>query len=470
MAYYDYKYLKEHGVGLAWLDITSKIKNTTALAFTQNITEYWIQELTNYDLQMTCGSDPDQLLHWASEQGLGYLIIAATGNNLSKRHNFIQELPEFLEQNSDFTVVGHILDKGDKYYELHHQFFLINIKWWESAGKPEIGREQQSHNWLTIEPARSTESWHDGYTPHWIEKGSSSKTYTGRRFGWNIIRAALDSGKRVISFNERQRESKYYLYPEVESDTHNKFYDVFDALQSYSHFVANTENPPDKIVSVEFNGAVCTAGGITPLLVAWSANLKPGDKLTIIDISPFALAVQRAIRETNCDFRSFKQDFFAILGKLNPEQMGGMFRADRNIDRMQEIIDDLIQNKGLGEFIDNVWPTLNVVYVNHNIFNVGHFKGILNRFDQNENVMVHLTNMLHYQNTAWVYNAASRYDIEQQLFDILLEKGGDRFYLYQNRPGVKVNWRSITPNQILANKDRFLLRVKELGILPWIKS
>ena len=469
MAYYDYKYLNENNVGVGWVDISDKIKNITALAFSRNITEYWIQELSNYNLKITCKKTHDEVLNWAADSDLSYVIVANIGNNFSKRYNFIQELPEWLEQNKGFTVVGHVLDKKEKYYELHHQFFMVNVNWWKQAGRPTVGNEEFNTEWTTNEPTRSAENWHDEYTPHWISAGSNSKNYSGRRFGWNIIKTALDHG-RVYSFNEKQRDSKYYLYPEVNNYTHNKFFDVFDALQSYSHFVANTESPPDQITDVEFKGAVCTAGGITPLLTAWSAGLKPGDKLTIIDVSPFSLAVQRAIRESGCNFRNFKDDFYATLGKLNPEQLGAMFRADRNIDKMQEIINRLIAEKQLGDFIDNVWPHLNVNYVNHNIFNVHGFKWILDRFGQEDNVMIHLTNMLHYQNTAWIYDAKSRYDIETQLFDIFANKGMHRFYLYQNRPGVRVNWRNITPAQILADKNRFLSKVKELEVLPWIKN
>jgi hypothetical protein len=468
MAYYDYRYLAENNVGLGWVDISDRIKNATALAFSRNITEYWTQELSNYNLKITCKNTHDDVLAWASDVGLDYVIVANIGNNLSKRYNFIQELPEWLDGNKNFTIVGHVLDKGEKYYELHHQFFMVNIKWWEQAGKPLIGKEE-FNNWETIEPTRSPENWHDEYTPHWIGAGTNTKSYSAKRFGWNIIDVALKHGK-IDSFNEKQRDCKYYLYPEVSNDTHNKFFDVFDALQSYSHFVANTESPPERVTDVKFGGAMCTAGGITPLLTAWSAGLKPGDKLTIMDISPFSLAVQRAIRESNCNFRNFKDDFYSIFGKLNPEQISAMFRADRNIDKMQEIINDLITNKELGEFIDNVWPHLNVVYVNHNIFNVNGIKWMLDRFDNDVNVMIHLTNMLHYQNTAWIYDAKSRYDLEAQLFDIFSRKGMNRFYLYQNRPGVRVNWRSITPAQILENKDRFLSRVKELEILPWTKN
>lgn len=470
MAYYNYSYLFEHGVGVGWLDITDQIKNTTALAFSKNITEYWIQEISNYGLKMTCDKSPDAILNWASTNNLNYVIVAAIGNNLSKRYNFVQELPEFLENNKDFTVVGHVLDKGSKYYELHHQFFMVNIKWWESAGRPIVGGEENSSTWETIEPTRSEQNWHDGYTPHWIDRGTTVRSYNGKRFGWNLIKSALDSGNKVHSFNEKQRESKYYLYPEVTDDTYTKFYDVFDALQSFGHFVANTETPPEQITGIEFKGVICTAGGITPLLSAWSAGLKPGDSLTIIDISPFALAVQRAIRDTKSNFKNFKEDFYHILGNLHPEQMAPMFRADRNIDRMQEIINDLSLNKGLADYIENVWPHLNVIYVDHNIFNVHKFGWLLNRFNNNENVLIHLTNMLHYQNTSWVYDAESRYKIERHLFDMLAEQGMDRFYLYQNRPGIKVNWRNHTPRQILSDEHRYLGKVKELEILPWKKK
>jgi len=469
MAYYDYRYLCEHNVGFGWVDISNKINNITALAFSRNITEYWIQEMANYKLLIACKNTHDEVLEWAADNNLRYVMIANIGNNLSKRYNFLQELTEWLKNNENFTLVGHILDKNDKFYELHHQFFMVNVTWWKEAGRPKIGQEEFNMAWQTTEPIRSDQNWHDAYTPHWIEKGNNICSYTGRRFGWNLIQTALEYGK-VHSFNERQRDSKYYLYPEVKGDTYNKFFDVFNALQSYSHFVANTESPPDKVTDVEFKGAVCTAGGITPLLTAWSAGLKAGDTLIVMDISPLSLAIQRALRESNCDFRNFRNDFISVLGKLNIEQLSSMIKADANIDKMQEIIKDLIEHKQLGEFIENRWPHLNVMYVDHNIFNVHGFEHILNRFGDQDNVMIHLTNMLHYQNTAWIYDSTSRYDIEKQLFDVFSRKGMHRYYLYQNRPGIHVNWRNNTPSQILENKDRFLSKVKELEVLPWIKT
>ena len=65
MAYYNYHHLNKIGFGVAWLDITDYIKDSTALSLSKNITEYWVQENENYYLPTTCNTDPDAILKWA---------------------------------------------------------------------------------------------------------------------------------------------------------------------------------------------------------------------------------------------------------------------------------------------------------------------------------------------------------------------------------------------------------------------
>jgi hypothetical protein len=175
MAYYDYSHLNNIGFGMAWLDITDKITDTTALSLSKNITEYWVQENENFHLLTTCNKDSDAILKWADEAELKYLMVAAIGTNLSKRNNFHHDLPQFLENNPNFAVAGHILDKGDKFYELHHQCFIINMDWWRANGRPLIGKEELNTVWSTVKPIRSEENWHDGYTPHWIAQGNNTE-------------------------------------------------------------------------------------------------------------------------------------------------------------------------------------------------------------------------------------------------------------------------------------------------------
>jgi hypothetical protein len=135
---------------------------------------------------------------------------------------------------------------------------------------------------------------------------------------------------------------------------------------------------------------------------------------------------------------------------------------------MQEIIDDLMP-KGLEDFIRDVWPTLNIRLFQHNFFETYRLKNLLARH-AGEKTYIHLTNILHYQNSSWLYSSTHRYNIERDVFAIFSELGYETFYLYQNRPGVMVNWRGHTPKQIYDNKDRFLGRPQELNILPWINK
>lgn len=464
MAYYDYQHLYNIGFGLAWLDITDKIKDSMALSLSKNITEYWVQENENYKLQTTCKKDADDILNWADAAGLKYLMVVAIGTNLSKRDNIHHELPAFIEKNPDFAIAGHILDKGDKFYELHHQCFIINMEWWRNNGKPSMGNEEFNTEWPAIKPIRSEENWHDHYTPHWIATGTETINYTGRRFGWNIINTALQSNAKVISFDEKIRESKYYIYPEVTEDFHSKISDVLESLQGYGHFAANTETPPDKLLDDDMQGVICTAGGITPLLAAYTAGLKPGAKLTIFDFSPLSLAIQRRLREINCDYKDFKTTFNSLFGELNLHMM---LKADRNLDRMQEIINEMMP-QGLEDFIINVWPHLDISFMLCNLFDIHQVKNRLAARHKDEKTYVHLTNILHYQNTAWLFSAVSRYKLELDILEKFADVGMDTFKLYQNRPGIRVNWRNETPRQIYANPDKFLYKVKALEMLPWI--
>lgn len=465
MAYYDYEYLKSKGFGIGWLDISDRIKDTTALALSKNITEYWVQEIANYSLETTCKKNPDVLLSWADTIGLKYIMVVAIGSNLSKKQNLLNEIPDFLEKHPDLSIAGHLLDKGDKFYELHHQCYIINLDWWREAGRPAMGDEQQSLNWSTIEPSRSAENWHDGYTPHWITQGNQFKEYTGRRFGWNIIDTALKQNKKLYSFTENIRESKYYLYPEVSFDVHSKLFEVMNHLQGYGHFVANTETPPERMKETDIQGVVCTSGGITALLSAYSANLKPYSKVTVFDFSPISLALQREIKKPGFDFKNFKQSFYNIVGHLD---LTPMFRAESNIDKMQEIIDRLMP-EGLEDFIRDVWPTLDIQFFQHNFFEIYRLKQLLGRHS-GEKTYIHLTNILHYQNSSWLFSSTHRYDLERDVLRIFSELGNETFYLYQNRPGVRANWRGQTPKEINENSGKFLAKPKELNILPWIKQ
>lgn len=469
MSYYDYNYFTRHNIGFAWLDIADRIKNALALGLCRNITEYWTQEISCYTNKITCNKDTLSILNWAESQNLDFVIVSAIGTNLSGRGNILNNLAQWFDENRDnITVVGHILDKKDRYYELHHQFFIVNVKWWISVGRPDPGQES-FEEWQAEEPVRSQENWHDDYTPYWISPGSTCRTYSGRRWGWKLIKAALDTGHTVRSLTEQQRNTKFYLYPEV-PDYYTKLHDIIFQMQMYGHFVANTESVPTLPDNVTVDTVVTTGGGVSPLLSAYLAGLKPGGKVIVFDCSPISIAIQSGFRNKKATFKNFREEFRNLFNEGLPyENLSAVFKAEINVNRMQEIIDELMP-QGLEDFINNVWPNLCYLPVRGDFFNPRDIDRIFDKIEPNEKVLINLSNVFHYQNSAWFYDSASRYSLEKMFLDKCMSKNPDNIYLYQNRAGRVIrHWRGQTAREIF-NDSEFLKQVDDLKELSWIKA
>ena len=416
MHYYDYDYLKNTKVAFGWLDITDRITDPTMLALTKNITEYWIQELSEYKVHLKFKKSVDELLNWASEEDINYLVINATGSSLSDSASpMIQMISKYISENSKISVVGHLLDKKDNYYELHHQSMVINMNWWKSAGKPFFG-EESNQQITTIVPLRSEDNHHDDYTPLWAKQGTESKTFSGTRQGWNLIKTALETSEKIYSWPKYIRLSKCYLYPEVTTGASEKISNIFSKLQLYTHFVANTESPPDVKLDEwggKFDVVISPASGITPLLSAWKCGLVPGDRIKIYDVSPIALDIQKSMKDQPFDYKNFEHSFYNMINKKLNSFGHDMLCATDNVKRMQEIINSLLSH-GLEDFINNVWPHLEVSYTRIDMFGEN-AASILNGVNKTDRTYLHLTNIFHYQNTAWLLDAKKRYAAHKKL-------------------------------------------------------
>ena len=363
----------------------------------------------------------------------------------------------------DGKVVPCCFDK-DAFYELHPQTILINVDWWHSVGRPAPGEEQHTEQELPA-TVRSEENWHDDYTPHWVEHAGSSQVYKGVRRGWRWVKLALESGHRVHSFNETLRKSKIFLYPEVRNDTAKQYIHAFEAIQSYCHFIANTETPPsfnfDDTNFDWFDGAVSTAGGISPLITAHATKLRSHGKLIVADISPIALIIQQLMMREDFDITNYKQEILNLLDKnfISNEIYGDLFLARANLDRQQEIINE---TPGLIEYYNTVYKQLNIVYWQTNFFDIYSTNRIWKRFEGLCKVYVNLSNVFHYQNTSWLYSVEERYDFENKLLELIATKGTDKYYVKSNRQ--TRSWHGELVDDLVARPFKYPDILKEL---PW---
>jgi hypothetical protein len=124
--------------------------------------------------------------------------------------NFIKPLDLDLEK---YSLIGHILNRKQTYYNLHEQCFALNIEHWKKAGKPKF-HDNTKTNLTSI--IRSPNNFHDDYTPTWIKKDSQNNIHQEDvlkiKFGGFVISELLKNNFLIRPFNKQERTSKKFIY------------------------------------------------------------------------------------------------------------------------------------------------------------------------------------------------------------------------------------------------------------------
>lgn len=423
----------------------NRIKDQIADGYLKNLTEFYTQEFFLGGLTVIYGENPEDLMAQTSELGKSHLVALKVGNITT---SFLDTLINFFERfYDDEVLIGHILDRGDSYYEIHPQFFLIDIKWWESVGKPMFGIRRHNTEWEATIPERSNDNWHDDYTPKWIKNGSTKRTYTSKEYGWNIISLALDSGKKVGVWQKYMRDSKKYLYPEVEEAYAGNINEVLRLLDTSKFFCSNTE---DIHVSgnIVADTVICTAGGPSPILHAFAYNMKSGGNLVVVDVSELALNIMQDMFATwdGRDYHSWLEEY-----RKNSSAIRGRMIAFERVEKQSKWMDEI---PGFEEWYNEVWPHINKQFIKQSILDVDQFTKRIDSFFQPGNiVVVHTSNIFHYLPTSLFYN----YNIRWHLFWKLKN--------YVTRKQATVEGLKVIQRILFNDHHR-----KIMEILPWYKK
>lgn len=214
------------------IDTTHLITDPWIKEITKNQSDYTVSNLYLKGYTLLQGTNENQLLKLASEE-FEYACVFSTGTEFINGSTGLDELVK--ECNNQFFIKGHILDRGDAYYELHQQCYLINLKKYKDLNFPEIGNLSLSDKHTQIKPNRSTDNIHNDYTPLWISSGDNQKTYYHKCHGWNIVRVALQNNYTIEAFRNNVRENKKHLYPESPKD----FYKHLEYVYYKERYCAN---------------------------------------------------------------------------------------------------------------------------------------------------------------------------------------------------------------------------------------
>lgn len=184
-------------------------------------TLFYIERLSNHlvsegkdPLYFICKNSIEEILADTADKGFDYCVMQSAGC-LIKSYTFDDDIRQFISENN-FGIAGHPLMHPGKWIELQNQFFIVNLKAWIECGRPNYGSWHEQPTMLPV-VKRSEENFHDDYTPLWVQPTGEHAVQEGAGQGWEIVAAMFDNNWPVITLSEKIRFSKFYTYPDHET-------------------------------------------------------------------------------------------------------------------------------------------------------------------------------------------------------------------------------------------------------------
>jgi hypothetical protein len=203
--------------------------------------------------------------------------VFSTGTEFINGTAFFDAILQLIKQ--DFFIAGHILDRKDAYYELHHQCYIVNLEKYKELGCPDIGQQEFGSQHTQYMPMRSVDNIHDDYTPTHVVCGFTKKEYNHKCHGWNILSIAFDIDCSVAVFDSSIRNNKRHFYPESPKDFYKNLSWAYHRLNYCHDTHVHTSNTETIHLPVKVYKQI-----ITPASGSWFNNYADADtKIVMYD-------------------------------------------------------------------------------------------------------------------------------------------------------------------------------------------
>jgi hypothetical protein len=229
----------KNDIAFCFVDNTRKYQNSIR-EFMKNQADGTLANIYNKGWVIYQWTDEDALLRHASDKGHKWAVVFSTGTEFINGTAFFDAILQLIKQ--DFFIAGHVLDRKDAYYELHHQCYVVNLEKYKELGCPEVGQQELGAVHEQYKPMRSIENIHDDYTPIEVVCGFTKQTYNHKCHGWNILSLALDIDAGVKVFDETVRKNKRHFYPESPKDFNKQLSWAYHRLNYCKDTFVHTSN------------------------------------------------------------------------------------------------------------------------------------------------------------------------------------------------------------------------------------
>lgn len=382
--------------------------DTSNYNFVQNLMHYWVKELEGV-VKVKTFTFYESALIFGRDYGYEHLIIVDIGNDLEVNGRFIEKLDKFLRD--DDALVGHILDKKDRYYELHNQCFYINTRIWKELGSPDIGHSADIKEYML--PTRSSENYHDDYTPYFIRPGSKMQTFKNLKFGHNLINEYLNAGYTIRSFDESVRSSKIYGYPR---EKQNKLKQIHDFNVQKKFYMFNTENVSFDKLPKNIEKFATVSSGLNHLRILYKRGMSNNLEMCFFDWDEFSLNLMQEIY-TNWDGYDYPNFLKTISSKL---KYNGKIVATSDV-KWNEFLETFGTEDKFAEWFNKLKKHVKVRYLKIDILK-DDLNSLTSFFDKDTNNLLWLSNIFHYKPTSLFYSTLDRAIVQDRLVEMLPKK------------------------------------------------
>jgi hypothetical protein len=306
----DYRITKQNKIIYCILDNIETQSSTTSKEIARNVSDYLLAQIMRRSYDIIIDDNSDKILKRASlDEFYSHAVVMITGTHLGLSERLFDNVEDKCKEH--FSIAGHILERGDSYYEIHNQFFIINLLEYKRLGFPDIGQVSWNEEHSKIEPIRSEECIRgDSEIPVWIKEGTTEKTYKNKRHGWNLINVGLMNNAIFTDVGDKIRESKTYLYYEYDHVFLRHLPYLFNLTLVCNTMVTpwNSDSLPKELtVDDDIDHYVTTGTGLNWIFNLLNLGYHQKTKITFTDSSYPVLCFMKALIEEwdGTDYASF---------------------------------------------------------------------------------------------------------------------------------------------------------------------
>lgn len=332
-----------------------------------------------HDIEYKYFKNYDEAFDSLSKEHIKYVIFTKPSGTFDPYY-----LRELIQKNlRGYSLIGHILDKSDQYFEIHEQCFVIEVSAYKDIGCPKYSG---GNNLELQNVSRSKENFHNEYTPVTVFADEGMSKFTNIKDGALIISKLLEHGYNIRPFTEEERKHKFYLYNDI--------------TMKYGSYLRIEANMSDTV----FNCAT------EPLI---SENMPTVQKIITPANGLQALAiVDRCENLHTIDFKDINSKQLEFTQKLIQEYQGKDF-ADFCYSTGLELHDGdrSKMDRYEKQFLENLtsdWKTLktkldqlNIYFNRESFFEIEQF---VNKIEKYCVTLYNFSNILSYRKTYYLYS------------------------------------------------------------------